>query len=90
MNFWWSYSAWLGRLADSCLSDGWYVHSYRGLPQDVRQLLIASSRIETMTLEQLLTQTRAIMTDDQKPEKSPHPFNEHMLRCPLLTCTKKT
>lgn len=39
-----------------------------GLPQTLERLLRASSRIETMTLEQLLTRARAIITNNQKPE----------------------
>ena len=37
------------------------------LPQHVRHLLRASSRMETMSAEQLLTQTRAVMTDNKGP-----------------------
>ena len=40
---------------------------FSGLPQHVRHLLRASSRMETMSAEQLLTQTRTVMTDNEDP-----------------------
>ena len=36
-----------------------------GLPDSVKQLLRASSRIETLTLEEVLARARAVMTEDQ-------------------------
>ena len=38
-----------------------------GLLQHIRHLLLASSRMETMCAEQLLTRTRAVMTDNKGP-----------------------
>ena len=38
-----------------------------GLPQHIRHLLRASSRMETMSTEQLLIQMRAVMTDNKGP-----------------------
>lgn len=37
-----------------------------GLPQYIRQLLHALSRMNVMTLEQLVTQAWAIMTEEHK------------------------
>ena len=38
-----------------------------GLLQHVKHLLCASSRMETMSADQLLTQARAVMTDNKGP-----------------------
>ena len=47
------------------LPDRWMTCAFMsGLPQHVRQLLRASSWMDTMNVEQLLTRARAIMTDD--------------------------
>lgn len=40
------------------------------LPQYVQHLLWASSRMDTMTVEQLLTQAQAIMTNDKDHKES--------------------
>ena len=56
----------LTQLVGEPLPECWMTCAFvSGLPQHVRQLLQASSRMETMTLEQLLTWARAVMTDNQ-------------------------
>ena len=56
----------LTRLVRELLPECWMTYAFvSGLPQHIRQLLQASSRMKTMTLKQLLTQAHAIMTDNQ-------------------------
>lgn len=48
------------------MPDRWMACAFvSGLPHHVRQLLKASSRMDEMNLEQILTRARAIMTDDE-------------------------
>ena len=55
----------LGQLVGGPLLECWSTCAFvAGLPQ---HLLRASSRIETMSEEQLLTQMRAVMTDNKGP-----------------------
>ena len=55
----------LVRLVGEPLPDRWMTCAFvSGLSQHDRQLLRASSRMDTMNVEQLLTRARAIMTDD--------------------------
>ena len=66
-----SWNNWLGWLVGGPLLECWLTCPFiSGLPQHVRHLLRASSRIETMSAEQLLTQTRAVMTDNEGPAES--------------------
>ena len=59
----------LARLVGGLLPECWLTCAFvSGLPQHVRHLLCASSRMETIA-EQLLTRTRAIMTDNEGPAK---------------------
>ena len=56
----------LTRLVGEPLPERWMTCVFvSGLPQHVRQFLRASSRMEIMTLEQLLTRACAVMTDNQ-------------------------
>ena len=56
----------LTRLVGEPLPECWMTCAFAsGLPQHIRQLLRASSRMETMTLEELLARARAFMTDNQ-------------------------
>ena len=56
----------LTRLVGEPLPERWMICAcVSGLPQHVRQLLWPSSRMETLTLEQLLTWARAVMTYNQ-------------------------
>ena len=56
----------LTRLVGEPLPVRWMTCAFvAGLPQHVRPLLQVSSRMETMTLGQLLTRARAVMTDNQ-------------------------
>lgn len=56
----------LARLVGEPLPDRWMACAFvSGLPHHVRQLLKASSRMDDMNLEQILTRARAIMTDDE-------------------------
>ena len=58
----------LARLVGGPLLECWLTCVFiSGLPQHVRHLLCASSRMETMSAEQLLTRTRAVMTDNEGP-----------------------
>ena len=58
----------LARLIGGPLPEHWLTCAFvSGLPQHVKHLLRASSRIETMSAEQLLTQARAVMTDNKGP-----------------------
>ena len=56
----------LTRLVGVPLPEHWMTCTFvSGLPQNIKPLLRASSKMEFMTLKQLLTQTRAIMTDNK-------------------------
>ena len=56
----------LTQLVGELLPEYWMTCTFvSGLLQNVRQFIQVSSRMETMTLEQLLTRARAIMTDNQ-------------------------
>ena len=58
----------LARLIGGPLPECWLTCAFvSGLQQHVRHLLRASSRMETMSAEQLLTQTRAVTTDNEGP-----------------------
>ena len=60
----------LARLVGEPLSEHWITCVIvSGLPQRIRLLLRASSWIETMTLEQLLTRAHAVVTNDQGQEE---------------------
>ena len=48
------------------MPERWFTCAFvSGLPQHVRHLLRASSKMETMSAEQLLTLTRAVMIDNE-------------------------
>ena len=50
------------------LPESWLTCTFvSGLPQHVKNLLCASSRMEMMSVEQLLTRARAVMTDNEGP-----------------------
>ena len=56
----------LTRLVGEPLPEHWMICAFvSGLLQNVRQLLRASSRMQTMTLKQLLTRASTVMTDNQ-------------------------
>ena len=58
----------LARLVGRPLPECWLTCTFvPGLPQHVKHLLRASSRMEMMRVEQLLTQARAAMTDNEGP-----------------------
>ena len=60
----------LARLVEEPLPECWMTCTFVSrLPQCVRQFLQASSRMETMTLEKLLTQARIVITDNQGQEE---------------------
>ena len=60
----------LPRLVGEPLPERWLTFVFEsGLSQRVRQLLRASSRMETITLKQLLTRARAVVTDDWGQEE---------------------
>ena len=59
---------WLAWLVGGPLPERWLTHAFvSGLLQHIRHLLCASSRMEMMSAEQLLTRTRAVMTDNEDP-----------------------
>ena len=59
---------WLAWLVGGPLPERWLTCAFvSGLPRHVKHLLHASSRMETMNVEQLLTRARAVMTDDEGP-----------------------
>ena len=58
----------LARLVGRPLPERWLTCTFVfGLPQYVKHLLRASSRMKTMSAEQLLTQARAVLTDNEGP-----------------------
>ena len=58
----------LARLVGGPLLERWLTFAFvSGLPQHVKHLLRASSRMETMSAELLLTRVRAVMTDNEGP-----------------------
>ena len=58
----------LAQLVGGPLPERWLICAFvSGLPQHVKHLLRASSRMETMSAEQLLTRVRAVMTDNKGP-----------------------
>ena len=58
----------LAQLVGGPLPKRWLMCAFiSGLPQHIKHLLHASSRMETMSAEQLLTQARAVMTDNKGP-----------------------
>ena len=58
----------LARLVGEPLPERWLTCAFiSGLPQNVKHLLRASSRMETMSAEQLLTRAKAVMTNNEGP-----------------------
>ena len=58
----------LARLVGGPLPERWLTGAFISeLPQHVKHLLRTSSRIETMSAEQILTRARAVMTDNEGP-----------------------
>ena len=58
----------LAWLVGELLPERWLMTTFvSGLLQHVKHLLCASSRMETICAEQLLTRARAVMTDNEGP-----------------------
>ena len=58
----------LAWLVGGPLPERWLTGTFvSGLPQHIKHLLQASSRMETMSAEQLFTQARAVMIDNEGP-----------------------
>ena len=80
----------LAQLVGGPLPECWLMCAFvSGLPQHVKHLLRASSRMETMSAEQLLTRARAVMTDNEGPTELATASTRRTLSESKVNCDNK-